>query len=221
MKWDYHVRVEVDTNDADYIHNDYNFGTYDDEDEESMKSLALEVIVYNHFEVDDGENDFDVTGFLDDLKKFGLKPSNRCEDWKKYDCLLDYDSDAFYDLDEYEDKDYEDDNEEDENTKTLPEKDEEDEDNGDVPEKILILAAELKNKVEDEIGDCLPWMDNCWNNHSFSYELTRRPAGVKEENCEVNYDAKTYQELLKYEDLNNDDDADFETFDDEGENAEV
>lgn len=211
MKWDYHVRVEVDTNDADYIHNDYHFGTYDDEDEESMKSLALEVIVYNNFEVDDGYNNFNITGFLDDLKKFGLKPSNRCEDWKKYDCLLDYDSNAFYVLDDCEN--YDDTDEEDENTKTLPEKDEDE-----VPEHILALAADLKSEVEDEIGDCLPWMDNCDNNHSFSYELTRRPAGVKEESCEVNYDAKTYQELLKYEDLNSDDDDDFETFDDEVEN---
>ena len=209
MKWDYHVKVELDTNDADYIHDDYHFGTYDDEDEESMKSLAVEVLVYNNFSVDDGENDFSVTGFLDDLKKFGLKPSNRNEDWEKYDCLLDYDSDAFYDLDDYDDDD--DDEDEDENTKTLPEKDEEDEDDDEVPEHVLALAADLKSEVEDEIGDCLPWMDNCWNNHSFSYELTRRPAGVKEESCEVNYDAKTYHELLKYEDLDSDDDDyDFE-----------
>lgn len=210
MKWDYHVKVEVDTNDGDYIHNDYHFGTYDDEDEESMKSLALEVIVYNHFEVDEGENNFDVTGFLDDLKKFGLKPSDRCEDWKKYDCLLDYDSDAFYDLDDYEDYDDDDDDEdEDENTKTLPEKDEdEDEDDGEVPEHVLALAADLKSEVEEEIGDCLPWMDNCDYNHSFNYELTRRPAGVKEENCEVNYDAKTYKELLTYESIDDEDDDD-------------
>jgi len=209
MKWDYHVKVELDTNDADYIHDDYHFGTYDDEDEESMKSLAVEVLVYNNFSVDDGENDFSVTGFLDDLKKFGLKPSNRNEDWEKYDCLLDYDSDVFDDLDDYDDDD--DDEDEDENTKTLPEKDEEDEDDDEVPEHVLALAADLKSEVEDEIGDCLPWMDNCWNNHSFSYELTRRPAGVKEESCEVNYDAKTYHELLKYEDLDSDDDDyDFE-----------
>lgn len=202
MKWDYHVRVEVDTNDADYIHNDYNFGTYDDEDEESMKSLAVEVIMYNHFEVYDGENDFCITEFLKDLKKFGLKPSNRSEDWKKYDCLLDYDPDVFCDLDEYiiDDKF---------------------EDTDDVPKKILLLAADLKNEVEDEIGDCLPWMDNCEYNHSFSYELTRRPAGVKEESCEVDYEAKSYKELLKYEDLSNDDDDDFDLFNEELENAEV
>lgn len=56
MKWDYHVRVEVDTNDGDYIRNDYHFGTYDDENEQDVKSLAVKVLVYNHFEVEDGEN---------------------------------------------------------------------------------------------------------------------------------------------------------------------
>ena len=213
MKWDYHVRVEVDTNDADYIHDDYHFGTYDDENEQDMKSLAVEVLVYNHFEVEDGYNLFYISSFLDELKKFGLKPSDRNEDWKKYDCLLDYDSDAFADLDDYDDDD-DDDEDEDENTKTLPEKDE-DEDDDEVPVEILKLAADLKSEVEDEIGDCLPWMDNHDNNHSFSYELTRRPAGIKEESCEVNYTAKTYKDLLKYEDLNSDEDED-ETFE-EGE----
>ena len=202
MKWDYHVKVEVDTNDGDYIHDDYHFGTYDDENDQDMKRLAVDVLVYNHFEVDDGSNIFYICSFLEELKKFGLKPSDRCEDWKKYDCLLNYDSDAFDDLDDYED--YEDDDEdEDENTKTLPEKDEDD---GEVPECVLARAADLKSEVEDEIGDCLPWMDNCWNNHSFSYELTRCPAGVKEENCEVNYDAKTYKDLLTYESIDDDDD---------------
>lgn len=209
MKWDYHVRVEVDTNDADYIHDDYHFGTYDDENEEDMKRLAVDVLVYNNFEVDDGYNIFYVSSFLDKLKEFNLKPSDRCDDWKKYDCLLDYDSYAFENLDDFED--YEDEDE-DENAKTLPEKDEDD-DGGEVPECVLALAADLKSEVEDEIGDCLPWMDNCDNNHSFSYELTRRPAGVKEENCEVNYDAKTYKELLTYESLDDDDD-DFEGEDD-------
>lgn len=206
MEWDYHVRVEVDTNDADYIHDDYHFGTYDDENEEDMKRLAVDVLVYNNFEVDDGYNIFYVSSFLDKLKEFNLKPSNRCDDWKKYDCLLDYDSDAFENLDDFED--YED-KDEDENAKTLPEKDE-DEDDGEVPEFVLALAADLKSEVEDEIGDMLPWMDNCDNNHSFSYELTRRPAGVKEENCEVNYNAKTYKELLTYESINDDDDDDYE-----------
>lgn len=207
MKWDYHVKVEVDTNDADYIHDDYHFGTYDDENEEDMKRLAVDVLVYNNFEVDDGYNIFYVSSFLDKLKEFGLKPSDRCEDWKKYDCLLDYDSDAFENLDDFED--YEDEDE-DENAKTLPEKDE-DEDDGEVPDFVLALAADLKSEVEDEIGDMLPWMDNCDNNHSFSYELTRRPAGVKEENCEVNYDAKTYKDLLTYESIDDDDDDfDFE-----------
>lgn len=206
MKWDYHVKVEVDTNDADYIHDDYHFGTYDDENEEDMKRLAVDVLVYNNFEVDDGYNIFYVSSFLDKLKEFNLKPSDRCDDWKKYDCLLDYDSDAFENLDDFED--YEDEDE-DENAKTLPEKDE-DEDDGEVPDFVLALAADLKSEVEDEIGDMLPWMDNCDNNHSFSYELTRRPAGVKEENCEVNYNAKTYKELLTYESIDDDNDDDFE-----------
>ena len=109
-----------------------------------------------------------------------------------------------------------DDEDEDENTKTLPEKNE-DEDDDEVPEHILALAADLKSEVEEEIGDGLPWMDNCWNNHSFSYELTRRPAGIKEESCEVNYTAKTYQELLKYEDLNSEEDDDGDDYDFEGE----
>lgn len=117
MKWDYHVRVELDTNDADYIHNDYRFGTYDDENEQDMKSLAVDVLVYNNFEVDDGYNIFYVSSFLDKLKEFDLKPSDRCEDWKKYDCLLDYDSDAFENLDDFED--YEDEDEEDDNAEVV------------------------------------------------------------------------------------------------------
>lgn len=189
MKWDYHVRVEVDTNDADYIHDDYHFGTYDDENEQDMKRLAVDVLVYNNFEVDDGSNIFYICSFLEELKKFGLKLSDRREDWEKYDCLLDYDSVAFDDLDDHED---------------------DDEDDGEVPEHVLALAADLQSEVEEVIGDCLPWMDNCWNNHSFSYELTRRPAGVKEENCEVNYDAKTYKDLLTYESIDDDEDDDFE-----------
>lgn len=191
MEWDYHVKVEVDTNDADYIHDDYHFGTYDDENEQDMKRLAVDVLVYNNFYVENGENTFYVCDFLKELKKFGLKPSDRNEDWKKYDRLLDYDSVAFEDLgkDDYDSAAFED-----------LDKDE-DEDNGEVPECVLALADDLKCEVEDEIGDMLPWMDNCWNNHSFNYELTRRPAGVKEENCEVNYDAKTYKELLTYESI--------------------
>lgn len=215
MKWDYHVKVEVDTNDGDYIHDDYHFGTYDDENEQDMKSLAVKVLMYNHFEVEDGENNFRICSFLKELKSFGLKPSDRCEDWKKYDCLLDYDPYSFDEdeLDDYED--YEDDDkDEDENTKTLPEKDE-DEDDGEVPECVLALAADLKHEVEDEIGDCLPWMDNCDYNHSFSYDLTRRPAGIKEEICSVNYDAKSYKDVLKFEAMYaNEDDDDFEGEDD-------
>ena len=218
MKWDYHVRVEVDTNDGDYIRNDYHFGTYDDENEQDVKSLAVKVLVYNHFEVEDGENNFRICSFLKELKTLELKPSDRNEDWKKYDCLLSYDPYSFDEdeLDDYED--YEDDDE-DENTKTLPKKDE-DEDDGEVPEHILALAADLKHEVEDEIGDCLPWMDNCDYNHSFSYDLTRRPAGVKEEICSVNYDAKSYKDVLKFgamyanEDDDDDDDFDFEGEDD-------
>lgn len=214
MKWDYHVTVELDTNDADYIHDDYHFGTYDDENEQDMKSLAVEVLVYNHFEVEDGENDFRICSFLKELKQFGLKPSDRNEDWKKYDCLLDYDPYSF-DEDELDDYD-DDDDDEDENTKTLPEKDE-DEDDGEVPEHVLALAADLKHEVEDEIGDLLPWMDNCWNNHSFSYNLTRRPAGIKEEICSVNYDAKSYKDVLKFEAMyaDEDDDDNFEEGEDD------
>lgn len=217
MKWDYHINVELDTNDADYIHNDYHFGTYDDENEQDMKCLAVEVLMYNNFEVEDGENNFAVSSFLSYLKDLGLKPSDRCEDWKKYDCLLDYDSGEFRDLDEYEN--YEDDDDEDENTKTLPEKDE-DEDDGEVPEHIFALAADLKSEVEEEIDDGLPSMDNCWNNHSFNYELTRRPAGIKEEICSFNYDAKSYKDALKFEamyaneDDDDDDDFNFEEDDD-------
>ena len=102
MKWDYHVKVEVDTNDGDYIHDDYHFGTYDDENEQDMKSLAVKVLMYNHFEVEDGENNFRICSFLKELKSFGLKLSDRCEDWKKYDCLLDYDPYSF-DEDELDD----------------------------------------------------------------------------------------------------------------------
>lgn len=216
MKWDYHVKVEVDTNDADYINNDYHFGTYDDEDEASMKSLAVEVLVYDRFAVEDGDNIFYVANFLSDLKKFGLKPSDRKEEWKKYDCLLDYDSEAFEDLNDYEDDDSEDDEDENEAADKVNE-----EAIGDVPEKIMALAAALQHEVEDEIGDCLPWMDNCWNNHSFSYELTRRPAGVKEENCAVNYSAESYKDLIKYEPLyrNDNDDDLFDETNSELENA--
>ena len=41
MKWDYHVTVELDTNDGDYIHNDYHFGTYDDENEQDVPQMLL------------------------------------------------------------------------------------------------------------------------------------------------------------------------------------
>lgn len=68
----------------------------------------------------------------------------------------------------------------------------------------------FKKEVEEEIEDCLPHMDNCWYNHSFSYELTRRPAGTREESCEYNYEAKSYKDILTFEDLNSDDDFDFD-----------
>lgn len=178
MKWDYEIEVTVDTNDADYIHESYGLGTYDDEVEEEQKSLAAEVLVYQNFEVDDGENDFKPDNYLDDLHKFGLKPSDRCEEWQKYDYIMEYLYGEF-----------------DDDTKD-PYKD----------------MEEWKEDVE-EIGDCLPHMDNCWNNHSFSYELTRRPAGIREESCEYNYDAESYKDILTFEELNSDDD--FDEFDEE------
>lgn len=79
---------------------------------------------------------------------------------------------------------------------------------GEIPEHVLALAADLKHEVEDEIGDCLPWMDNCDYNHSFSYDLTRRPAGIIEEICSVNYDAKSYKDVLKFEAMYADNDED-------------
>ena len=185
MKWHYEIELTVDTNDADYIHESYGIGEYDDEVEEDQKSLAAEVLVYQNFEVDYGTNDFDLDGYLEALHTFGLKPSDRCDAWEKYDYLMDY----LYG-DEFDD-----------DTKD-PDKD----------------MEEFKEEVEEEMNDCLPHMDNCWNNHSFSYELTRRPAGMREESCEYNFDAKSYKDILTFEDLNSDDDDDdFDFDDDEGE----
>lgn len=181
MKWDYEIEVTVDTNDADYIHESYGLGTYDDEVEEEQKSLAAEVLLYQNFELYDGEGDFDLDNYLEELHKFGMKPSDRCKEWEKYNYLMDYLYGEF-----------------DDNTKK-PDKD----------------MKKFKKEVEEEIEDCLPHMDNCWYNHSFSYELTRRPAGTKEESCEYNYEAKSYKDILTFEDLNSDDDFDF---DDEDEN---
>ncbi|MBQ6628779.1 MAG: hypothetical protein IJH65_08190 [Methanobrevibacter sp.] len=185
MKWDYEIELTVDTNDADYIHESYGIGTYDDDNEVDQRALAAEVLVYQNFEVDDGESDFDLDNYLEDLHKFGLKPSDRCEEWRKYDYIMEY----LYG---------------DNNTKN-PDDD----------------MEEWKEEVEEEIGDCLPHMDNCWNNHSFSYELTRRPAGTREESCEYNYDAESYKDILTFEDLNSDDDFDEFDEDEESEEEEV
>ena len=135
MKWDYSIKLEVDTNDGDYINETCDLGTYDDADEQDQKSLAAEVLLYQHFEVDEGENDFDLDSYLEDLHEYGLKPSDRCDDWKRYDYIMDY----LYG----------------EGTKN-PDKD----------------MKEWKEEVEEEIGDELPWMDNCDMNHSFDYEIT-------------------------------------------------
>ena len=176
MKWDYEIELTVDTNDADYIHESYGIGTYDDEVEEEQKSLAAEVLVYQNFELDYGTSDFDLDSYLEALNKFGLKPSDRCKEWQKYDYLMDYLYGEFDDKTKKPDKD----------------------------------MKKLKEEVEEEMEDCLPHMDNCWNNHSFSYELTRRPAGIREESCEYNFDAKSYKDILTFEDLNSDDDFDFD-----------
>ena len=49
MKWDYEIEVTVDTNDADYIHESYGIGTYDDDNEVDQKSLAAEVFALSEF----------------------------------------------------------------------------------------------------------------------------------------------------------------------------
>lgn len=182
MKWDYDIEVTLDTNDADYIHESFGIGTYDDANEQDQKSLAAEVLVYENFYVEDGENDFNLDSYVRDLKKFGLKPSDRCDAWKEYDALVE--------LDNFDD---------------LLDMDEDDIDDEDIPGKEAWKKIhEWKEEVEEEVGDCLPWMDNCDNNHSFSYEITRKPAGTREESCEYNYDAKSYKDILTFESLNDD-----------------
>ena len=197
MKWDYDIEVTLDTNDADYIHESFGIGTYDDADEQDQKSLAAEVLVYENFYVEDGENDFNLDSYVRDLKKFGLKPSDRCDDWKKYDALVELENfDELLDMDE-DDIEYLDD----------PDEDEQKLDYSETKENWKKIH-DWKEEVEEEVGDCLPWMDNCWNNHSFSYEITRKPAGTREESCEYNYDATSYKDILTFESLNDDEDED-------------
>lgn len=197
MKWDYEIELTLDTNDGDYIHETCSLGTYDDADEADQKALAAEVLLYQHFDVEDGENDFNLDSFVRDLKKFGLKPSDRCDAWKDYDALIEMENfDELVDMDE--DDIMEDDDDDDpthiKGVDSTP--------NKDAWEKI----QEWKEEVEEEIGDSLPWMDNCWNNHSFRFEITRVPTGTKEESCEYNYDAKSYKDILTFESLNDDED---------------
>jgi len=77
MKWHYEIELTVDTNDADYIHESYGIGDYDDDNEVDQKALAAEILVYQNFEVDDGESDFDLDNYLEDLHKFGLTPTRQ------------------------------------------------------------------------------------------------------------------------------------------------
>lgn len=194
MKWDYEIELTLDTNDGDYIHETCGMGTYDDANEADQKALAIEVLLYQHFEVEDGENDFSLDSFIRDLKKFGLKPSDRCKEWKKYDALIELDNyDELLDLDEDDIADMDD-----------PDEDEQKLDYSETKENWKKIH-EWKEEVEEEIGDSLPWMDNCWNNHSFRYEITRVPTGTREEGCEYNYDAKSYKDILKIESYNDED----------------
>ena len=188
MKWEYTARLEVDTNDGDDINEEVDMGVYDDEKEEDQKALAIEVLIYEHFEEDYGEHVFHLDSFVDDLKKFGLKPSDRCEAWKDYDDVFELDN--FEDLLDM-DKDCIDDD---------------DKAGLDAWEKI----HEWKEELEEEVGDQLPWMDNCDNNHSFCYEIKRIPAGTKQEQCDYNYDAKSYKDILTFADLNDDEDEEDE-----------
>lgn len=197
MKWDYEIELTLDTNDADYIHETCSLGTYDDANEADQKALAVEVLLYQHFEVEDGENDFNLDSFIRDLKKFDLKPSDRCKVWKKYDALIELNNyDELLDLDEDDIADMD-----------HPDEDEQKLDYSETKENWKQLQ-EWKEEVEEEIGDSLPWMDNCWNNHSFSFEITRVPTGTKEESCEFNYDAKSYKDILTFESLNDDEEED-------------
>lgn len=186
MKWEYTAKLELDTNDGDYINEEVGMGVYDDADEGDQKLLAIEVLIYENFKEDYGSHDFHLDSFIRDLKKFGLKPSDRCDDWKKYDEL--------FELDNFDD---------------LLDMDEDDIDDEDIPGKEAWKKIhEWKEELEEEVGDQLPWMDNCDNNHSFSYEITRIPAGTKQEECDYNYDAKSYKDILTFESLNDDEDED-------------
>ena len=199
MKWEYTAKLELDTNDGDYINEEVGMGVYDDADEGDQKLLAIEVLIYENFEEDYGEHKFNLDSFIRDLKKFGLKPSDRCDDWKKYDALIELDNyDELLDMDE-DDIEYLDDPDEDDPTGLL--------DFSETKENWNKLQ-EWKEELEEEVGDQLPWMDNCDNNHSFSYEITRIPAGTKQEECEYNYDAKSYKDILTFESLNDDEDED-------------
>lgn len=197
MKWEYTAKLEVDTNDGDCINEEVGMGVYDDVDEVDQKLLAIEVLIYENFEEDYGEHVFHLDSFIRDLKKFGLKPSDRCDSWKDYDALIELDNyDELLDLDEDDIADM-DDPDEDDPTGLL--------DYSETKENWQKLQ-DWKEELEEEVGDQLPWMDNCDNNHSFHYEITRIPAGTKQEECEYNYDATSYKDILTFESLNDDED---------------
>lgn len=197
MKWEYTAKLEVDTNDGDCINEEVGMGVYDDADEGDQKLLAIEVLIYENFEEDYGEHKFNLDSFIRDLKKFGLKPSDRCDNWKKYDALIELDNyGELLDMDE-DDIEYLDDPDEDDPTGLL--------DFSETKENWNKLQ-EWKEELEEEVGDQLPWMDNCDNNHSFSYEIKRIPAGTKQEECDYNYDATSYKDILTFESLNDDED---------------
>lgn len=199
MKWDYTAKLEVDTNDGDCIDEEVSMGVYDDEDEIDQKMLAIEVLIYENFEEDYGEHVFHLDRFIRDLKKFGLKPSDRCDAWKDYDALIELDNyDDLLDMDEDDVADL-DDPDEDDPTGLL--------DFSETKENWNKLQ-EWKEEVEEEVGDQLPWMDNCDNNHSFCYEIKRIPAGTKQEQCDYNYDATSYKDILTFESLDDDEDED-------------
>lgn len=200
MKWEYTARLELDTNDGDYINEEVGIGVYDDANDADQKALAIEVLIYEHFSVDDGENDFNLDSFIRDLKKFGLKPSDRCKTWKKYDDLIELDNySELLDLDEDDIADMDD-----------PDEDEPKLDYSETKENWKQLH-EWKEEVEEDVGDSLPWMDNCWNNHSFRYEISRIPAGTRQEDCDFNYDATSYKDILTFESCNDyDEDKDGE-----------
>ncbi len=158
------------------------------------------MLIYERFDVEDGENKFYLEWFIDDLKKFGLKPSDNRSSWKKYDYLLDVNDVDFYFLEEDEDYEDEDDEDEDGNEESTEDSsDEQVEPKSSEAKKHLEDAIKWCNEILDEMDSILPWMDNCDNNHSFSYDLKRRPAGVVERSCHYNYDATSYKDILKIE----------------------